>query len=868
MGLTTNILMGQRAPTTITGGQVSSLAARLRQLAGVCTAVAVLAVPLASATIQESGNLLFVSLSVLMGVSWAMAHILDPRPGVSTGVPGVVAIAAISLVCLQLVPLSPGLVSKLLPWATQNLKVDSGGLAFSEWTQISLAPSLTQSGLVLTVGYCVFALTLIQQLNSVKDVDRLIKLVAVSAVGMAVLGLAQLFYGNGQFLWMFDHPFRSAEWPAKGAFSNPNHFAQFLALGIGPLLLCWADSQKKVKEFGRRRQGPGQPGVIRYATACAIPLVLVAGLLSFSRGGLAALCIATVIGFIAVRKHVRTSVRFLAPAAGFVVLAGVFFGLDHLQSKLNVLAEAETSSEFLQARYVLWSALKDAIPNFWLTGAGLGSHAEIYPTWITVEQGVRFSHAESGYLQVLLELGLPGLILLVIGIVYIARCSYVSIRNRKTRNRAIALTAGLTASVLHSAVDFVWYIPGCMILTLTVTAMLIRLRHESVSQDTEQKQRTSPATGLMAWVIILLAFPAGQLVADVGLRDAGSEADWNLYRRDAIKAMESGSLTSMTTLDDNLDQIIGHLERCRTRDPQDYRASADLAAMYLRRFEREQKHSDNPMSLWEVRNTVHSAEFSSPRELAEWLNRALGPHAADLYRALKMCQHSLHGQPMRGESWLILSQIGFLVGITEEQEKNLLEQAIRLRPHRGVILYAAGLGSMEQGHFDEAMDWWKQAFRKDPAVRPVIVKGLAPYLTGRELIEHLDPGTDGLFLMYRELKKLNRESECRVISHWFEEHFDEIAAGSELTALFWRSSHELFNFNGNSDQAIYCLEQAWQQAPNDFEIRRQLGLKLLQAGRSKEAVRHIKWCLGRRPTDPELLSAGQSSGIELPEEEL
>ena len=74
--------------------------------------------------------------------------------------------------------------------------------------------------------------------------------------------------------------------------------------------------------------------------------------------------------------------------------------------------------------------------------------------------------------------------------------------------------------------------------------------------------------------------------------------------------------------------------------------------------------------------------------------------------------------------------------------------------------------------------------------------------------------------------------------------------------------------NTRVDSLLVPGLQAWQQAPNDFEIRRQLGLKLLQAGRSKEAVRHIKWCLSRRPTDTELLSAGQSSGIELPEEEL
>ena len=53
---------------------------------------------------------------------------------------------------------------------------------------------------------------------------------------MAVFGLVQYLTANGKFFWFYTHPFSNTFIGVKGSFANKNHFAHFLALGVGPLI--------------------------------------------------------------------------------------------------------------------------------------------------------------------------------------------------------------------------------------------------------------------------------------------------------------------------------------------------------------------------------------------------------------------------------------------------------------------------------------------------------------------------------------------------------------------------------------------------------------------------------------------------------
>ncbi|MDG2130147.1 MAG: O-antigen ligase family protein [Fuerstiella sp.] len=829
-----------------------------------CLWVAVLIVPLTMAGIQEIGVAIFVGCSLLMGLAWAARQLAYTTltPGFSGA--EIIAFAAIGLVGLQLVPFSPEVLNKLAPFSAEYLALwgePSGRiLGGKPWATISLTPALTRSGLVLLIGYCVFFLTVVRHLKTMDQVDQAIRLVAVSATVMAVIGLVQLFLGNGKFLWVIDHPFRHAKWPAKGTFTNQNHFAQFLALGIGPLIWCWQNcgpkrqnrhdvvGQVRAQGFGLSRVKTGANQ--QYLVVTAASVVVFACLLTFSRGGITAFTIAILVSATVLSDNWRKTWKLVVPLTVFAVVGVTVVGTDALEQKWNSVVRADSLESLSSGRFHLWAALKDAVPHFWQAGSGLGSHAEVYPTWMSKQFGLRYSHAESGYLQVLLELGVPGLVLLAAGIGLCARWCWKTFRSGNTdeRQRITVLAAGLVASVTHSLIDFVWYIPGTMILTLVIAACACRCyqlrENSSVGQAMTRKNMVIPC------VVIALLLPAGRLAADVAVRDAASEQDWMNYRRHAIVGGDESSYESLAPLDERLDLLISHLENCVTTDPADFRAMSDLSALYLRRFDRDQLVAENQMSVREIRNTVRSVGFESNAAVGKWLFSAFGKSSADLYRALITARIAVRGQPLRGETYLVLAQVGFLSGHSTEGETALIDQAVRLRPHSAPIQYLAGMALIEQGDVDGACKHWHAAFAVDPQIRRHIIHGLASQYSANEVVERLDLKADGVWLLYQEYRQLEQPDQQRIVAGIYETQFHKFLTTLDSSdRSFWHCSYEIFTFLGRQRKALSCLHQAVRQQPGSYVLRSKFAMELLSNRQYEECRKQLEWCRLRRPDD-------------------
>jgi O-antigen ligase/tetratricopeptide (TPR) repeat protein len=836
-----------------------------------CLWGAMFVVPLTMAGIQETGIAIFVGCSLLMGLVWAVRQLAYPTTS-SSGFSGaeIIAFAAVGLVGLQLVPLSPGVLQSLAPFSSEYLAVwgESNGkiLGGQAWPTISLTPALTQSGLVLLIGYCVFFLTLVRHLKTIEHVDQTIRMIAVAVSIMAIIGLAQLFFGNGKFLWVFDHPFRHARWPAKGTFTNQNHFAHFLALGIGPLIWWWQNCGPKRKskhdKVGQvRAQGFGLSRVKtganqQYLIAIAAAVAVFACLLTISRGGIVAFVIATLVSMTILAGHWRTTIKLLVPLLIFAVVGLTAVGTDALEEKWNTIARADSLESLSSGRFHLWAALEQAIPHFWKCGAGLGSHAEVYPTWMSKDFGLRFSHAESGYLQVLVELGVPGLILLLSGIALCARWCWKTFRtgNATERQRIIILAAGLITSVVHSLIDFVWYIPGTMILTLVIAACACRCFQ--LRENTQTDQPLTWGSKVFPCVLIVLLLPAGRLAADVAVRDAASEQDWMGYRKHAIVGGDKSSYESVAPLDERLDLLISHLENCVRIDPADFRAMSDLSALYLRRFDREQLNAENQMAVREIRNTVRSVDFESNKAVGKWLFSAFGRSSADLYRALITARKAVTGQPLRGENYLVLAQVGFLTGLSSESEAALIAQAVRLRPHNAPIRYLAGMALVEQGDMDGACAHWRSAFAVDPQIRRLIIHGLASQYSAAEVIERLDPNADGLWLIFHEYRKLEQVDQQLITAEIYDKRFSEVVATADALDLnFWQRSHHIFTFLKSHRKALACLHHAVRQQPGNYSLRSSYAMELLDNHHYEASRQQLEWCRLRRPDDIAVTSA-------------
>ena len=294
--------------------------------------------------------------------------------------------------------------------------------------------------------------------------------------------------------------------------------------------------------------------------------------------------------------------------------------------------------------------------------------------------------------------------------------------------------------------------------------------------------------------------------------------------------------------------MIRHLEQCIRTDKSDSRAAAELAALYLRRFERSQQSADNRMSIQEIRDTVRGAEFESSRDIAEWLVRAFGDTSLDLYRAYFSAKSSLQGQPLRGETYLILSQVGFLNGLTPDDEQGLVNQALTLRPHKPSVIYVAGLAHAGLGNMEKAIDFFSTAFARDAAIRGHVIDSMAPVFSASDFIERMKPDWDGLWLLHKHYQKNQRAEDAAIVADIYASRFKSFAE-TNSTQYFWIRSAEMLQSGEHNTVALSCLRKAFKVSQYDYRVRMLLAEALIGEGETNEALQHLNWCLSRRPGD-------------------
>ena len=175
--------------------------------------------------------------------------------------PVLVLLLGAALLLVQIAPLPAWLLARLAPHTAAVLPLWRGGGDSAwpgSWSCVSLAPAETLASLVIFLDYGLLFLVALQRVRRVEDVERLLRWCALSAVIMATFGIVQLLAGNGKFFWFYEHPLVDTSDVAKGSFSNRNHFAQFLALGIGPLVWWLQDALRRKRTSARCRVRSGQ----------------------------------------------------------------------------------------------------------------------------------------------------------------------------------------------------------------------------------------------------------------------------------------------------------------------------------------------------------------------------------------------------------------------------------------------------------------------------------------------------------------------------------------------------------------------------------------------------------------------------------
>lgn len=844
-------------------------------LAGVDAALAglVLVAPFVFGGRHDFGRLVVVLLAGAAAILWRVHLEFVDRPRRSTSTTTLIPILAVVWVALQLVPMPASLLDWLSPRTTALLPLLNDPAfesltSLGRWRTLSLTPADTRIALAMTIAYGLIYVTTVERLRTVEDVQRLLRTIGLASAAMACFGLVQYAWSNGKFFWVYEVAARSTDEAVCGAFTNRNHFAHFLALGVGPLA-SWLLSRRRRRQpdVSTNRQRPTfdaraylQPALL----ALALAVVLFAGLLTLSRGGAAALTVAAAVVLLGGRatrmlqtKHLLVGIGVAASVVGLLSL----YGYDDVADRLDDYGSIE-KLDGAGARRMIWSANLAAFRAGWLTGAGAGGHAELYPLYMPEALPLKFTHAENGYLQIAAETGLPGLLLLVAAIVSMSICLYRALAKASDRRvvlAACAVAAGIAASLVHSLVDFVWYIPACMTTTVLLAACGVRLAQLAAPRRRPAKPAPGVAIAITLGVVVAALWSISTLV---GPGQAASH--WDRYRvisrarsaevESILRTTDAGSIERSREHCEAFDRsMIAELEEVVGRHPGHARAHLRLARLYLRRFDAVQQRSDNQMSVREIREAAIASRFPSRKALHQWLDRAFGKPARLLVQADRHAWQAVMLSPLSGSAYLQLAQTCFLSGRQEGTVDALVDQAVRVRPYDGDILLAAGDHHRLRRRPERAEELWKHAFRLPGDHQLRLITMVCRQLPARVFLEMFEPDLATLFDIWRQYRAFGAPEDQTQIA----QYGMRLAAEAEQNAdpragMHWLTLARIYGQQDRPEEVVDCTARAIRLAPREFRIRRAHGLALIAVERTQEAEPHLRWCLARKPDDREV----------------
>jgi len=852
------------APSTTSPRGTGSRAERLVQVVDVCLAGLVLFAPYFLGGRHPAGQFVFVTLSVVMAAAWCWRQWLLGSSSYRFSGVEILLIGAVLVLALQIVPLPARVLHTVSPATQRTLALGPGHELLSAWPTISLAPNLTRDALAVLLAHGLVLLVVIQRVRTLADVQRVLWLLAGGAVLMAVVGLAQYALGNGRFMWVYDHPFRTTDGGIKGSFINRNHFAQFLALGIGPLVWCMVTGRRKTNRADAVYVHPLLEKLGFVPVAIGLAIVLFAGLCSLSRGGAIAMATALCVCSLLMWRAHAVSLRFVGILAVVAALLGgslLLHGTDQIRQRLEDLTEGSVERlDRAEARRRLWEANSQAYRDFGVLGTGAGTHAEVYPLYISEWFRTEFTHAESGYFQLASTTGSAGLAVLLAALLFGGAVIIRTITTAKDQRYLAclaAVVASLAASVVHSVVDFVWFIPACMSLTIIAAACAVRIWMLARPQG-DRVGQVSP----MAWGIIAIAVVSGgSVMIAFQWRSAYASVAWDAYVRDDVamqRVLKTDGQWTPVDMAARVGQlrasVFRHLQMVVSRDPDDGRAHLRLAGACLLRFEECQQQSSNPMTLSQICDAAMASRFSSRPEMDAWLARALGENAQYLHAALWHTRRGLSLLPLQGEGYIFMSQLCFLEGGDAARRSQLLAQALRLRPHSESVLIAAAEEAWLRGDQQATLELGKRAFHLGGNYRPVLIQALAGQIPVAMLLTQLEPDLDDWGILASAYRKLENANELRVLSQYYANRAEQNPAEfvGYPAAAMWCDIGMINLSWKETAAAAECARRALRCEVDHRKIRLTSAMLLGADRQWEEAEPHIRWCLQRMPENKQV----------------
>ncbi len=163
--------------------------------------------------------------------------------------------------------------------------------------------------------------------------------------------------------------------------------------------------------------------------------------------------------------------KILAIGLFFLALSSylLYLGIDPIVDRFY---QTDITKE---QRLIVWSASLTAIKDFWLTGSGLGTFLDLFPLYQPADIKSIYDHAHNDYLEVILETGVIGFIIMIIFIAILIRTIIKSNLQGRTGILLIAAVSSAFTMCMHSITDFNLHILSNVLCFSMVLGMVIAL---------------------------------------------------------------------------------------------------------------------------------------------------------------------------------------------------------------------------------------------------------------------------------------------------------------------------------------------------------------------------------------------------------
>lgn len=349
-------------------------------------------------------------------------------------------IMLLGLFAVQLVPLPPAIWTAL----PGREPIASGfallGLEFP-WLPVSLQPENSIASLLWLLP-AVAILLAILRLGGFRASWLAWALVGTTVSAVAI-GATQVAGGQRAATYFYAITNRGA---AVGFFSNANHMATLLLAAI-PFLAALAASALRKSDKGRRKTASGVLLLIGSAA-----LVFLVGLaINGSLAGLG-LAIPTVGASLLILRRSKPLPRWALPVIVLASLASVAAVFTAPLGN-NLIGEQAQNAE---SRQTSFAKTLDAAAAYFPAGSGIGTFQAVYRTQedpMTISTTF-MNHAHSDVLEILLEAGLPGALLMIGLLIWWASRVRAIWRSEELDLFARAATIATGAIIAHSVVDY------------------------------------------------------------------------------------------------------------------------------------------------------------------------------------------------------------------------------------------------------------------------------------------------------------------------------------------------------------------------------------------------------------------------------